>query len=810
MRTKYFLFFIIGALALLSKTAYAQGSANQTAEERSVLGAVVDPGEPETALKSAQSPPAVSRVEPPVEKKITAIEVQGNRFISSAVILSKIKTRLGSVYSTNIISEDIKRVNELGYFSDIKIDTQDFEEGLKVFIIVTEKSLIGKIVFKGYFSRIIREEKLRETIKLKEGQYLDEVQLREDLQTIKDACVKKGYPEARITQGQVVSPETNKVILTITIDSGARMKIKKFDIRGNKNLKTKRLIKLMKSRRAGFFSSGFYKEDLLKDDIERLKSFYRREGYTDAKIDYETGYGAKKGWMFVVIRIEEGKKYVIGQVRAKGNTVFGEDEIIKSLKALGAGKVFSPESMHEGASDIQSLYFDKGYIFAQASESSYLNPDTDRVDVTYSIDEGIIGYVDKVKIRGNIKTKDKVIRRELRIYPGERFDGDKLKRSKERLRNLGFFEEVGYDIEPSDSPDPSKRNLVVDVKESKTGEFSFGGGYSSVDSLIGFIEVAQKNFDWKNFPYFTGGGQDLRFRAELGSITTNFEMSFTEPWMWDYPVSFGFDAYRRARDRETDVGYGYSEKRTGGDLRLGKELNEYLRADTMYKIEEVDISNASSDATADLIKEVGTNIISSMQFGLTRDTRDNIFSPSKGYVLAGTFELAGGPFGGDKDFVKFTTANSKYFGLFNSSVLEFRLRAGLTDAYANSGTVPIYERFYAGGAYSIRGYHERKIGPIDPVSKDPIGGDSMLVGNIEYLYPIVDFIKGAVFYDTGNVWRKMSDFASGDFKSGFGFGVRVKTPIGPMRLDYGWPLNKEPGEPSKGKGRFHFSLSHGF
>ena len=802
MRIKSFLIFIIGVLSLLSETAYLEGSANQTVEERSVLVAAVDPGAPEAVLKSAQNPL--------VEKKVTAIEVQGNRFISSTVILSKIKTRLGSVYSTNIISEDIKRVNELGYFSDIKIDTQDFEQGLKVFIMVTEKSLIGKIVFKGLFSRIIREEKLKETIKLKEGQYLDEVQLKEDLKTIKDACVKKGYPQAQIAQKREINPETNKVILTITIDSGARMKIKKFDIRGNKNLKTKRLIKLMKSRRAGFFSSGFYKEDLLGDDIERLKSFYRREGYTDVKIDYETGFGAKKGWMFVVIRIEEGKKYIIGQVRTKGNAVFSEGQITKSLKAIGAGKVFSPEGMHEDASNIQSLYFDQGYIFAQAFESSYLNPETDRVDVTYSIDEGIIGYVDKIKIQGNIKTKDKVIRRELRIYPGERFDGDKLKRSKERLRNLGFFEEVGYDIEPADSLSISKRNLVVDVKESKTGEFSFGGGYSSVDKLIGFAEIAQKNFDWRNFPYFTGGGQDLRFRAELGSITSNFELSFTEPWMFDYPVSFGFDAYRRARNRETDVGYGYGEKRTGGDLRLGKELNEYLRADTMYRIEEVDISNVSGNATADLIKEVGTNIISSMQFGLTRDTRDNVFNPSKGYVLAGTFELAGGPFGGDKDFVKVTTANSKYFGWFNSSVLELRLRAGLTDAYANSSAVPIYERFYAGGAYSIRGYHERKIGPIDPVSKDPIGGDAMLVGNIEYLYPIVDFIKGAAFYDVGNVWKKMSDFASGNYKAGFGFGVRVKTPIGPMRLDYGWPLNKEPGEPAKGKGRFHFSLSHGF
>ena len=746
----------------------------------------------------------------PEQKKVTAIEIQGSRFISSAVVLSKIKTRIGADYSTNIISDDIKRLNELGYFSDIKIDAQDFEGGLKVFIIVTEKNLIGKIVFEGYFSRVIREEKLRETIKSKEGQYLDEVQLREDLNTIKDLCVKKGYSQAEITHKTEIDPATNKVNLTVKIETAKRIRVKKIDIRGNKGFKSKRLLKLIKSRRSGMFSSGFYKEDVLRDDIEKLKSFYRREGFTDVKIDYETGHEAKKGFMFVVIRIEEGKKYIVGEVYAKGNKVFSQDEIKESLKVIAASKVFSPEGMHEDASNIQGIYFDKGYIFTQVSESSYLNPDSDKVDVTYTVDEGIVGYVNKIKIRGNIKTKDKIIRRELRIYPGERFDGQKLKRGKERLQNLGFFEEVGYDIEPSDSPDASKRDLVVDVKESKTGEFSFGGGYSSVDSLIGFVEIAQKNFDWRNFPYFTGGGQDLRFRAELGSVTSNFELSFTEPWMWDYPVSFGFDGYHRAHDRESDVGYGYSEKRTGGDLRLGKEFNEYLRGDMLYRIEEVDISNVSSDATNDLRKEVGKNIISSMQFGLTKDARDNIFNPTQGYVLGGSFELAGGPLGGDKDFAKITGTASKYFSLVRSSVIEFKLRAGLSDAYGDSSTVPIYERFYAGGAYSIRGYNERKVGPIDTVSKDPIGGEAMLIGNIEYLYPLADFLKAAVFYDVGNVWSKLDKFAGGGYKTGIGLGVRVKTPIGPLRLDYGFPMNKEPGEPDKGEGRFHFSLSHGF
>ena len=746
----------------------------------------------------------------PAEKKITALEVRGNRFISTKVIISKIKTRVSGEYSTNIISDDIKRLNELGYFSDIRIDTEDFEGGLKVIIMLTEKSLIEKIIFKGSFTRIIREEKLKETIKLKDGQYLDEVQLKEDISALKDLCIKKGYAQAEISSQTEMNPATSKVILYYTIEPGKRMRIKRIDIHGNANFKAKRLLKLIKARSAGIFSSGFFKEDLVKDDIERLKSFYHKEGYIDVKIDYEAGRDAKLGFMFLIIRIDEGRKYVVGEIFIRGNNVFTADQVKKPLKLMIPGKVFSQESMQEDASGIQSLYFDRGYIFIQVDASTYLNPQTKKVDVTYALNEGMVGYVDKIKIKGNIKTKDKVVRRNLRIYPGERFDGEKLKRSKERLQNLGFFEEVGYDIEPSSSQEPDRRDLVVEVKESKTGEFSFGGGYSSVDKLIGFVGVAQKNFDWKNFPYFTGAGQDLRLRAELGSIAQNFELSFTEPWMFDYPVSFGFDGYRRVRDRETDVGFGYNEKRTGGDLRLGREMGEYLRGDMMYRLEEVTISSVSDNATTDLKKEVGANVISSMQLGLTRDTRDNVFNPSKGYILGGAVELAGGPFGGDKEFFKFTTTASKYFGLIRLSTLEFRLRTGIVNAYGNSKEVPIYERFYAGGAYTIRGYRERKVGPVDLVSKDPIGGESMLVGNIEYLYPVIDVLKVALFYDAGNVWPKVGDIGSGGYKSGIGLGVRLKTPIGPVRLDYGFPLNKEPGESVKGKGRFHFSLSRGF
>jgi outer membrane protein insertion porin family len=262
--------------------------------------------------------------------------------------------------------------------------------------------------------------------------------------------------------------------------------------------------------------------------------------------------------------------------------------------------------------------------------------------------------------------------------------------------------------------------------------------------------------------------------------------------------------------RQEDIGYGYDESVTGGDLRLGKEISEYVTENLTYRCDNIRISNVTDNATSDLKDESGSNVISSMQYGLTFDSRDNVFDTTKGNLLTGSIELAGGPFGGDKDYYKFFGRASHYFPLARGSSLEARGRLGYLDAYGDSKTVPIYERFFGGGAYTIRGYNERKVGPIDPASKDPLGGEALLVGNLEYTYPVLSFIKLATFYDIGNVWSKANKLGNGGFKAGMGFGVRIKTPIGPLMLDYGIPLNKEPGEDRKSSGKVYFSMSHGF
>jgi len=302
----------------------------------------------------------------------------------------------------------------------------------------------------------------------------------------------------------------------------------------------------------------------------------------------------------------------------------------------------------------------------------------------------------------------------------------------------------------------------------------------------------------------------LTIKAEIGLVRNNFNVGWTDPWIFGYPYSFGFDVYRAAHTKGGDIGWAYDETRTGGDLRLGKEFTDHFRGGLSYRLEEVRIENLVDTASQDLRDEEGKNVISSLLLELTHDVRDNIFNPTKGYILSGSIEDAGGVFYGDKDFIRATVSASYYHTFFEKFVLELRGRAGLANAYGDTDEVPIYERFYAGGANTIRGYKERRVSPRDPGSNEPIGGEAILLGNVELTFSIYEkFLKGAVFYDAGNVWRRAGDFiAGGNYKAGAGVGVRVKTPLGPVRVDYGYPLVGNIDEDKNGE--FYFSMSRGF
>ncbi|MBU1853649.1 MAG: outer membrane protein assembly factor BamA [Candidatus Omnitrophica bacterium] len=740
------------------------------------------------------------------KKIIKYVDVKNNKTVSSAKILSKLKTKKGELFLDKVINEDVKRLYLMGFFSDVSVTTEEVQDGVGVVFVVTEKPPLTSIKFVG--NKVYNAKRLNTLIKSKLNEFEDERKLKKDAEAIEDLYKRAGYPWVKVTYR--VDVQIDSAIAVFTIEEGAKAVVRKLTVIGNTAFSDKRLLKVIKSRTTGFFRSGVYKKDVLDDDMERIKHFYKKEGFLDVEVDYEIISHEKKQkkWIELVMRIEEGRKYIAGQVNIVGNTVFSGEEL-KTILKMKPGDTFTESTLHEDLAGLQEYYFGKGYIMAKAKPDTFLNMETDRVDITYSILEGEVCYVNKINIVGNAKTKDVVVRREIRINPGEQYDGGKLKRSKERLYNLGFFEEIAFDIEDTSVED--RKDMVVEVKEAKTGEFSFGGGFSSVDRLIGFLEIEQRNFDLFNFPTFTGDGQDLKLRGEFGSVRKNYLLSWTEPWIFDYPLSFGFDLYASERKRSGTTGYAYDEEKQGGTVRLGKEFSEYLRGDFTYRLETINISDLSSDASQALLDEAGEKTISSVFFQLTRDTRDNKFNATKGHVLSGSIEMAGGVVGGDRDFAKFFNSASHY-SMLGPFVLELKLKSGVVTSYNGSGRVPIWERFFAGGTYTIRGYKERDIGPKD-VSGDPIGGGTTAIGNAELTFSIIENLKGALFLDAGNVWYRPDSKpecgnATRGIKLGAGVGVRIKTPIGPVKLDFGFPLN--PDSEQEDKGRFHFSMSRGF
>jgi len=804
LKNKFLLITIFGLSVLLSgtKTIFAQAVTDnsQEAQVNAALSAQEQAAEPQ---QEAQPMPEAA----PVPKIVKAIDIEGNKSIGIAQILARIKTRVGEDYQDAVVSDDLKRLYNTGHFSDVQIDHEDLDDGYKVIVRLKEKPIVDDITFSKikYFST----RALLNKMQTKKDKFLDNKTLKDDINTIEDLYKKKGLTQIKVDVETFIDDTTNKASLHFIIREGFKVKIKRIYIYGNVAYTDIKIIKVMKSRWSWLFASGLLKEDVLDQDMTAIQSFYEKNGFLDTKVTYQIE-PLYQGMVNVNVTIQEGRRYYVGDVSFLGNAILSDYDIKSHIKNLKEGEFFSHEKLEEDIGNIREAYFDRGYISALVEESTSFNSDTGKVDVKVDIKEGKLVYINKIKIQGNAHTRDIVIRRELRMYPGDQFDGAKLRLSKDRLKDLGYFEDVGYDIEDTDQEE--LKDLVVQVKEAKTGTFSFGGGYSTVDRLVGFVEIEQKNFDISNWSSFTGGGQDLRIRAQIGSSQRNLLFSFTEPWLFDHPLSAGFDAYLTENLNDSTTGYAYTQKTIGGDLRFGKNFNDNLSAGATYRLEHINISDLDAGVSQALLEQAGNSLVSDVGLSITNDYRDSKQSPTRGWSITNSADVAGGPLGGDRNFYRVQTSGEYYYPIVINgvtTVIEVSGRTGIVQSYPNTPDVPIFERYFTGGQDSIRGYDERSVGPLDPNTNDAVGGDALLLGSVEYTVPIIEIIKGAVFFDTGNVYDKVRDYGTGGLLSGTGVGLRIKTPIGPIKLDYGIPLDKTATQTTK-NGKFYFSVSKGF
>jgi outer membrane protein insertion porin family len=741
--------------------------------------------------------------------RIVEVDVSGSRTVAKDTILAKVQAKPGSPYQSAVVSEDIRRLFALGYFTDVRADVETLPEGLRLVFVVSEKPVIEDIRVEG--ARFLKKDRVLQLFAVKEGELHDPRRVKEGIDLVKAEYGRKGFSEAEIVPRTEVNDETNTVTLQLLVDEGPRMRILRILVEGNEVFSDRRVRKLLKTKRRAWFRSGVYSEQVLQEDLERIKAFYRKHGYQDVAVSHEVLRDPSGKGLYVYLKIREGQQHRVGGIKIEGAVLFPEREI-RQVITLKPAAVFSTEALQEDLRLIKQYYGDRGYIHAEVTPDPQLDEATKRVNLIYHIKENELVHVRRVDVRGNLRTKDVVIRRELRIHPGEPFDGAKIRKSIDRLYNLGYFEEVSVDTQPAGTPD--REDLIVQVKEAKTGAFSFGGGFSSVDRLVGLIELEQRNFDWRNFPTFTGAGQDLRFRVEIGTVRRFFDLSFTEPWIFGHPVSFGIDLYNRTRLRSSNLGLGFEEEQRGGGIRLGKEFTDFVRGGLSYQIYQTEISDVVAEASADLKAEQGKNTVSVVGTSASIDTRNNRFDPTKGFFIFTSADVAGGAFAGDKDFFRLQAGASHYWPHFDRYVFESRIRTGIVDSYGDSSEVPIFERFFGGGSGTIRGFEERRVGPRDPLSNDPIGGESTIMLSMEEVMTLFKdergrpVLKGSLFIDIGDVWRRVDEYGE-TFKTGAGFGARVNTPIGPLRLDLGFPVT-EPADGEKRRPRFHFNISRSF
>ncbi len=751
------------------------------------------PAQPAAAAAPKSSTPNV----------IISIDVRGNQLVSTNTVLSKIRSRQGQPLVQETVNDDIKRLYSTSYFQDIRMDIEETPEGYRLHVEVIEKPIVKEVIIEG--ATVFKEDKIRKELKIVEGQILDRKAVKVGVEAVQKLYGNKGFRFVDIQSDVKVNRQSKEATVYIRVQEGLKYKIKDVKFEGNQAFKAKKLLKFMKTRKKGlmFLRSGVFKQENFEKDIERLQLFYQQEGYLDAKIEPSFDYDDQGHWIYVKILIDEGKHYVTGDVQIQGNRLFPQSEIWQELEML-PGLTYSQYYISKDIEKIVNYYKARGYMDARVVPEVKLNRDNGKVDIIYKIEEGDLYFVEKVIVRGNTKTKDVVIRRELRIRPGEKFDGDKIEKSKQRLQNLDYFEDITYDTEPASAP--NRKDLVFRVKEKRTGELSFGGGVSSVDRFVGFGEISQRNFDFFNWPRFTGAGQSLSLSARIGSISRNYNIEFVEPYLFGKPIAWTSDLYNTKRFKEnTD----FDETRTGVGTTFTKRFRDVFRYGTGYILENVKINDFSDDAPDSVTRFSGNNVISKWRaLILGYDSRDSVFNPTKGTQIGFNADLVGGFIGGEHDYYILQINAAKYWTLFKKHLLEARIQLGTAKEYAGSDEVPIFDRFYAGGLGSVRGFQYRRVGPKE--AGDAIGGQSITLGSVEYTIPIphLDAFKSSFFIDAANVDPDSYRVGFGDFSISAGPGLKIKTPLGPVAFYYGYPIANR--DTKNRNGRFEFSLSRGF
>ena len=762
---------------------------------------------------------------PPVVRSID-VRYTGPATVSKERILAQMRTAVGQLYSDQVVEQDIQNLYKMGAILNVRIFAQPEGDGVKVIVAVQTRSAVREIEIAG--AQRIKARRIRKEIGIRINSMVNEEELEKGRQKIIDIYKARGFNDVGVQfRVEPIDERRGTARVVYTINEGVKGAIRSIRFEGNAHFSERVLRKQMKTRGKTLIAfldkSGRLDETQLQQDLDSVKEFYQNHGYIDVEVK-EVRKERENGPMIITIAITEGTQYHVGKISISGYQATTEQKI-RALLKMKEGAVYSPKALHDDAKAVADAYGSGGYVDTLiVPEGAPAGPG--RIDVHYKIEEGDRFFVQRINVVGNTRTKDKVIRREVLIAPGDVFNTVRVDVSKKRLENLGYFSKV--ETYPDDTGVAGRKDLTVQVEEKRTGSFSFGGGFSTIDQLVGFAELTQGNFDLLNWPSMTGAGQKFRLRVQYGTQRKDFLLALTEPWFLDRPLSVSGQLFYSEADYLSSF---YDERNYGFLLEARKGLNPYMYATLGYRLEKLDIFNVNSSISEELRQSLGDQTKSQIYSSVVFDRRDNPVLTRTGQRITVSPYVTGGPLGGTDQIYGWDVEGSQYFHLWWDTILLFNVEAAVVDVWNRSETdtffvtpaattanpnptpiptvvpaVRIFDRLFLGGSNNLRGFAFRDVGPRDQ-NGEPLGGQSMARATVEWTFPIIPKARGALFYDMGYVDSDPYAIGSEHWASDVGVGIRLDLPIGPLRLDYGIPLQRDG---RSGGGHFNFNVGYQF
>ena len=748
---------------------------------------------------------AVSGQEPsqgnPLVRSIE-IRYSGPATISRERILAQIRTAVGQPYLNAVVEQDVRNLYSTGSILNVRIFAEPEAGGVKVIVAVQTRSVVREIEIEG--AERIGAKKIRKKITIKINSMLDEQELEKSRQEVIDMYRARGFNDIDVKYRiDPIDQKRGTARVVYMVSEGEKGAVRSIRFEGNKAFSERVLRKQMKTRGKTMLAvidkSGRLDEVQLKQDLDSIREWYQNHGYIDAEVK-EVRRERGKGPLTITIVLDEGIQYHVGKISTSGEQATTDEKMRKIMK-LKEGGVYSPKQLHDDAKAIAEAYGSGGYIDLEVLPTGVPSgPGT--IDVRYKIEEGSRSFVERINIAGNLHTKDKVIRREVLVAPGDVYNSVRVEATKKRLENLGYFSKV--ETYPEDTGIAGRKDVSIQVEEKRTGSLSFGGGFSTVDNIVLFAELTQSNFDIMNWPQFTGAGQKFRLRIQLGTQRKDFLIALTEPWFLDRRFSLSGQAFYSEANYLSSL---YDQRDYGVGLEIRKPINAFMYFTLGYRVEELQIFNISAAVPPALRAELASRLRSQIPASIVFDHRDNPLLTRRGQRVSVAPYVAGGFLGGDTQIYGVDIEASQYFHLPWDTILLFNGEMATVETWGNGDLVPIYDRLFLGGSNNLRGFAFRDVGPRDK-NGEPLGGQSMARSTVEWTFPIIpDKARGAFFYDAGFVNADPYDFSTSGLATDAGVGLRLNLPIGPLRVDYGFPIKKNG---LSGGGRFNFNVGYQF